>query len=63
MTTPTHTRTGNCWERAYRCRKCGTGEMCDVCHDHDAPRGECRACKPCDACQIENRGTDGRIRP
>ncbi len=46
-----HTGTGNCWERTYRCAECGVGEFCDVCHEHDAPRGECHKCPPCRACE------------
>ena len=49
-----HTRTGNCTEPTfaliYRCRQCGRGNFCDVCHKHDAPRGECKKCPPCPAC-------------
>jgi hypothetical protein len=37
---------GNCWNEAavYGCRKCGKDELCDVCHLHDMPRGECDQC-------------------
>lgn len=40
--------TGNCWveEAAFGCRKCGRENMCDVCHLHDQPRGECEECPP-----------------
>ena len=34
----------------HRCRQCGRGNFCDVCHKHDAPRGECKKCPPCLAC-------------
>lgn len=45
-----HTLTGNCWADPYRCRFCGDGNLCDVCHDHDEPRGACSECPPCEAC-------------
>ncbi len=49
---------GNCVRDAvvYGCRKCGRGNFCDVCHDHDAPRGECRKCPDaCPACEREEK--------
>jgi hypothetical protein len=37
---------GNCMRDAtvYGCKRCGRETFCDVCHAHDAPRGECRRC-------------------
>ncbi len=37
---------GNDWseELVYSCPKCGEGNLCDVCHEHDLPRGECDQC-------------------
>lgn len=46
-----HTKTGNCWKRQV-CRKCGPGNTCDVCHEHEEPRGECTECEPCEACDV-----------
>ena len=46
-----HTHDGNCWVESYGCRACGIGILCDVCHDHDEPRGECSECEPCVACK------------
>lgn len=49
-----HTNSGNCWSRVivYGCTRngCREGEVCDVCHDHDEPRGECSECPKCGAC-------------
>lgn len=28
----------------FHCSVCGEGEMCDVCHLHDEPRGRCTEC-------------------
>ena len=49
---PRHNRLGNCWNEAkvYACRKCGKGNLCDVCHKHDMPRGCCHLCEPCATC-------------
>jgi hypothetical protein len=49
-----HNKKGNCWDNAYRCSAigCRRGELCDVCHRHDEPRGRCTEgprCKTCDA--------------
>jgi hypothetical protein len=46
---------GNDWceTLVYSCPKCGPGNLCDVCHEHDEPRGECTACPmvcKCEAC-------------
>lgn len=43
--------TGNCWDpkRIHDCKRCG-GELCDVCHKHDEPRGSCSVCPPCPKC-------------
>lgn len=48
---------GNCWERAYRCRKdgCQPGNLCDVCHAHSEPRGECSECPRCEACDFQDK--------
>ena len=46
-----HTWTGNCHKPRWMCSVCGKGENCDVCHLHDLPRGECKKCQPCPACQ------------
>lgn len=45
-----HDRKGNCWEGAYECPICGDDVLCDVCHQHDEPRGECPECPECPAC-------------
>ena len=39
---------GNDWseDAVYNCKKCGAGNLCDVCHKHDNPRGECDECPP-----------------
>jgi hypothetical protein len=50
-----HTKTGNCWKRAEKCRRCGAGNTCDVCHEHDEPRGECLTCPPCEACEMDDQ--------
>ena len=43
---------GNCTDDAVTCscRKCGKGNVCDVCHKHDEPRGSCSECPPCPKC-------------
>jgi hypothetical protein len=48
---PEHNLKGRCWCKAavYLCCRCGLGNLCDVCHVHDEPRGECD-CPPCLAC-------------
>ena len=45
-----HVRSGNCSANVYNCRACGTETVCDVCHKHDEPRGECSVCPPCPGC-------------
>jgi hypothetical protein len=47
-----HNNKGNCWATriVYACRRCGNGELCDVCHTHEAPRGTCKKCPDCPAC-------------
>ena len=56
-----HTNTGNCWDNAYSCPGykeglCIEGELCDVCHDHDAPRGDCSQCPKCEKCALPSKG-------
>ncbi len=36
---------GNDWTEklVYSCKACGVGNLCDVCHDHDEPRGDWHA--------------------
>jgi hypothetical protein len=49
---PDHTLSGNCWLAAEDCKKCCTGgDICDVCHEHDEPRGDCSECPPCSRCE------------
>ena len=49
-----HSLNGNCWDTnlVYGCtvNGCVEGVMCDVCHAHDEPRGECSACEDCEEC-------------
>ena len=47
-----HSRTGNCWLPAviYDCRKCKPDSLCDVCHLHFEPRGDCSRCLRCTLC-------------
>jgi hypothetical protein len=47
-----HNHKGNCWDAPYECKRCGN-ELCDVCHEHDEPRGECSVCTHCPACRAE----------
>lgn len=53
-----HALSGNCWHKraAYECGTCGVGEMCDVCHRHDEPRGDCSGCARCAPCDAEADG-------
>ena len=48
-----HNNLGNCWNKAYKCKECGQGNLCDVCHLHDSPRGECDECIVCLICKEE----------
>lgn len=48
-----HNHLGNCWEDSRSCLECGCENLCDTCHEHDQPRGECVECQPCDACDLE----------
>lgn len=50
MQTQTHNGEGNCWDEAFECGECG-GHLCDVCHEHDQPRGACDMCPPCGRCK------------
>ena len=49
----THDKRGNCFESAlvFGCDKCGHGNLCDVCHKHDQPRGDCDECPLCPLCE------------
>jgi hypothetical protein len=49
---PKHVAGGNCWAKAHGCKHCGDA-LCDVCHTHEEPRGECGVCQPCPACRQE----------
>jgi hypothetical protein len=51
VTVAKHNLVGNCKKRIFECRACGVGNLCDVCHLHDEPRGECSQCNPCLPCQ------------
>jgi len=48
-----HNFNGNCWARVavYLCKICGEGNLCDVCHKHNEPRGTCLECPTCLACR------------
>jgi len=48
-----HTFGGNCRQvdMVYLCKACGIGNLCDVCHKHDEPRGDCDKCQPCPTCE------------
>jgi hypothetical protein len=48
-----HTKSGNCFAGAYSCTTdgCRKGTLCDVCHEHSMPRGECDECPTCRACE------------
>lgn len=48
-----HAYNGNCWD-PHEVYACAEDEACDVCRDHDEPRGECSACTRCDACDAED---------
>jgi hypothetical protein len=53
-----HLRNGNCFDRIFSCLKCGRLAVCDVCHLHDEPRGECEICPRCEKCVIEIAGPE-----
>lgn len=46
-----HNHRGNCLIDAHECTACGWGAVCDVCHDHEQPRGQCEECEPCLPCR------------
>lgn len=48
-----HNLGGNCEVSVVtnECRRCGTDNLCDVCHLHDEPRGDCDKCQRCEACE------------
>lgn len=50
-----HALNGNCFKEAYGCSVdgCRPGELCDACHEHCEPRGDCDECGPCLACEDE----------
>ena len=50
-----YNHSGNCWAdaAAYECEECGKGVLCDVCHLHSMPRGDCDECKEHCACEAE----------
>lgn len=48
-----HTKTGNCWDCATECILCGVGLLCDVCHVHCEPRGDCETCDDCLVCETD----------
>jgi len=52
-----HNKQGNCIDdaTAYSCPDCGKTELCDVCHLHSEPRGECSECPPCKGCEAAIR--------
>lgn len=50
MSDVAHQPSGNCFEHAFKCKKCGIGNFCDVCHEHENPRGACDECDGCPAC-------------
>lgn len=52
-----HSHNGNCFEGAHNCEDCGVGNLCDVCHIHDEPRGNCIYCSPCFECEKEGHET------
>ena len=53
-----HLRNGNCFDFIFSCARCGRGSVCDVCHLHDEPRGECKTCKRCLECIVEIVGDE-----
>jgi len=54
-----HSLSGNCWASPVPCIDgCQRGAVCDVCHKHDEPRGECSECGPCKVCETETKEAD-----
>jgi len=52
-----HTNSGNCWKFSKKCKECGEEVLCDVCHEHSLPRGDCDECPRCLLCddpELEN---------
>ena len=55
-----HNCKGNCWDVSFICPECPDDESCDVCHEHDEPRGSCSVCPKCDMCErIDAMITEG----
>ncbi len=48
-----HTKTGNCFDVAFKCKDCGKDNLCDVCHEHEMPRGDCLDCQRCEICDSD----------
>lgn len=48
-----HDLRGNCPNKTFSCRRCGTENKCDVCHTHEEPRGECSECPICPGCAVD----------
>jgi hypothetical protein len=48
-----HDHKGNCFDKSYECPDCTAGTLCDVCHAHEQPRGECDDCPDCPECPPE----------
>lgn len=47
-----HDHLGNC-THGIVCDQRGLGNFCDVCHEHEQPRGDCEECPMCIACDKE----------
>lgn len=56
---PEHALNGNCWDISHDCTTCGLGTTCDVCHEHDEPRGECSECTACAVCVSDETEQEG----
>ncbi len=41
----------HCEDSADKFSVCGHGEWCQVCHEHEAVRGSCEKCDPCNKCK------------
>jgi hypothetical protein len=54
-----HNRRGNCWTQSlvFKCLHCRPGNLCDACHAHDEPRGDCQQCPRCPACDAGKEET------